>query len=87
MDFMKSNLIETLKAKQMAGGRKEEHEQMQALAGTGQLDFIPQEENRAAALSVSSIRMTAKPTSAAAKTLGEFFGQCGEPYYHSGLNE
>ena len=71
----------------MAGGRKEEQEQLQALARTGQLDFIPQEEDRAAAFPVSSIRVTAKPSSATAKTFQEFFGQCGDPYYHSGLNE
>jgi len=84
---MKSNVIESLQGKQMAEGREEEFEHLQARARTGILDFIPQERNRLATSAVSSIKLIEERVGATAQTSQIFCGQRCDPYYHSGLNE
>jgi hypothetical protein len=84
---MKSNAIEPLQGNQMAEGREEEFEQLQARVRTGILDFIPQERNRLAASAVSSIKVIEERASATARTSQILCGQRYDPYYHSGLNE
>ena len=84
---MKSNVIEPLQGKQMAEGREEEFEHLQARGRAGILDFIPQERNRLAASAVSSIKVIEERGGATAQTSQIFCGQRCDPYYHSGLNE
>ena len=87
LEFMKSNVIEPLQGKQMAEGREEEFEHLQARARTGIMDFIPQEWNRPAASAVSSIKLIEERAGATAQTLQMLCDRCRDPYYHSGLNE
>jgi hypothetical protein len=87
LELMKSNVIESLQGKQMAEGREEEFEHLQARARTGILDFIPQERNRLATSAVSSIKLIEERVGATAQTSQIFCGQRCDPYYHSGLNE
>jgi hypothetical protein len=84
---MKNNLIEPQKGKQMAEGRKEEYEYLQATVSAGQLSSFPPERNEPTASTVSSNKVVAARASTTAQTLQALCGQRCDTYYHSGINE
>jgi hypothetical protein len=84
---MKSNLIEPLNDRQIAGDKKEDRAYLQAVAPTAQLGSFPPKRDQRAASPVSSIYLITEQAGTTAQTLQELYGRRYDGYYHWGLNE